>query len=293
MSYTAHSEFGKIKSLFIKQAKSAFICDEHLNDYWKKLNFLGKPDFVTAISEYNEFENILLKQVDELFYFPVDAQVNMDSIYCRDAAIPTDMGMVLCNMGKDARKNEPGSQKQSYLRYEIPMLGEITSPGTLEGGDVVWLDKNTLAVGHSYRSNLEGIYQLKNILSTLDVEIIKVDLPHYKGTDDVFHLMSVFSPVDAQMAVVYSPLMPVSFRQFLLSRNFQLIEVPDDEFESLGSNVLALDLRVCLMLEGNPKTKRALELAGCKVIEYKGTEISIKGGGGPTCLTRPLYRKLN
>ena len=117
-------------------------------------------------------------------------------------------------------------------------------------------------------------------------------LPHYKGPEDVFHLMSILSPVDTNIAVVYSPLMPIAFRDYLLSRNIHLIEVPDEEFESMGCNVLALEPGVCPMVEGNPKTRLMLEEAGCKVIVYKGHEISVKGGGGPTCLTRPLYREV-
>ena len=170
------------------------------------------------------------------------------------------------------------------------MLGTITAPGTLEGGDVAWLDEHTLAVGHTYRTNEEGIKQLTTLLQPLGVEVITVPLPHYKGPEDVFHLMSILSPVDKDLAVVYSPLMPIVFRNLLLKRGYQLVEVPDEEFESMGCNVLALAPRECLMVDGNPKTKAALENAGCKVTVYKGEEISVKGGGGPTCLTRPIYR---
>ena len=124
----------------------------------------------------------------------------------------------------------------------------------------------------------------------MGVEVITVPLPHYKGPSDVFHLMSVLSPVDKNLAVVYSPLMPITFRNLLLQKGYQLVEVPDEEFDLMGCNVLALAPRVCLMVDGNLKTKKALEDVGCKVIVYKGEEISVKGGGGPTCLTRPVYR---
>jgi N-dimethylarginine dimethylaminohydrolase len=182
------------------------------------------------------------------------------------------------------------AEKKAYEANGIPVLGSITAPGTLEGGDVAWLDEHTLAVGHTYRTNEEGIRQLTAFLQPLGVTVITVPLPHYKGTSDVFHLMSILSPVDTNLAVVYSPLMPIVFRNLLLQRGYQLIEVPDEEFESMGCNVLALAPRECLMVAGNPKTKAALEKAGCKVTEYKGEEISVKGGGGPTCLTRPLLR---
>ena len=172
----------------------------------------------------------------------------------------------------------------------FPVLGVITAPGTLEGGDVAWLDAKTLAVGHTYRTNEEGIRQLTALLQPLGVTILSVPMPHYKGPSDVFHLMSVLSPVDCNLAVVYSPLIPIVFRNELMARGYELVEVPDTEFDSMGCNVLALAPRVCLMVKGNPITKARLEKAGCKVIEYEGEEISVKGGGGPTCLTRPVMR---
>ena len=290
MNFTSHSEFGKLKSLFIKNAKQAFISDEHIEQHWRELNYLGKPDLDSAVNEYAFFENVLKQHGAELFYFPQDYSVNMDSIYCRDASIATDAGMIICNMGKAARKNEPLAELKAFEANGIKILGTIKSPGTLEGGDVAWLDEHTLAVGHSYRTNENGINQLIALLKPLDVEVIVVPLPHYKGHSDVFHLMSFLSPVDKDLAVVYSPLMPIVFRELLLHRGYQLVEVPDEEFDSMACNVFALAPRECLMVDGNPKTKSALEQAGCNVTLYKGAEISVKGGGGPTCLTRPIHR---
>ena len=290
MSTSAHSEIGKIKSLFIKQAAAAFISDAHIDAYWKELNYLGKPDIANSLKEYASFEQILKDNGAELLYFPQNSTVNMDSIYCRDAAIATDKGMIICNMGKAGRIHEPRAEKEAFEANGISVLGEIVAPGTVEGGDVAWLDEHTLAVGHTYRTNEEGIGQLTALLKPLGVEVITVSLPHYKGPSDVFHLMSVLSPVDTNLAVVYSPLIPIVFRNLLIARGYQLVEVPDEEFESMGCNVLALAPRTCLMVEGNPKTKAGLIAAGCKVIEYKGNDISVKGGGGPTCLTRPISR---
>jgi N-dimethylarginine dimethylaminohydrolase len=289
-SITCHSDTGKIKSLFIKGAQQAFLSDAHIEEYWKELNYLDKPDISSALKEYASFESILKEHGAEVLHFNEDPSVNMDSIYCRDASIATDGGMIICNMGKAARKNEPLAQKIAFEAKGIKVLGTITVPGTVEGGDVAWLDEHTLAVGHTYRTNEEGIRQLISILKPLGVEVITVPLPHYKGQSDVFHLMSILSPVDKDLAVVYSPLMPIVFRDLLLKLGYQLVEVPDEEFESMGCNVLALAPRECLMVDGNPKTKAGLEKAGCKVTVYKGEEISVKGGGGPTCLTRPLYR---
>jgi N-dimethylarginine dimethylaminohydrolase len=287
---SAHSEFGKIKSLFIKKAASAFIDDAHLTEHWESLNYLGKPDIAKALEEYEAFEQILKDHGAEVLYLPKDDTVNMDSIYCRDAAIATEKGMIICNMGKEGRIKEPAAEKRAFEANDIPVLGIITAPGTLEGGDVAWLNEKTLAVGHTYRTNEEGIRQLTALLAPLDVTVISVPMPHYKGPSDVFHLMSVLSPVDSNLAVVYSPLIPIVFRNELIARGYELVEVPDAEFDSMGCNVLALAPRVCLMVKGNPITKERLENAGCKVIEYEGNEMSVKGGGGPTCLTRPVSR---
>lgn len=290
MTTTCQSEVGKIKSIFVKKAIDAFRNEETVDREWKALNFLGKPDVATASAEYSVFEALLAAGGTEIHYLPTDESVTMDSIYCRDASIATDGGMIICNMGKPARAREPECERKAFEKAGIKILGTIRSPGTVEGGDVAWLDDRTLAVGHTYRTNGEGIRQLKTMLDPFGIEVITVPLPHYKGPSDVFHLMSVLSPVDTNLVVVYSPLMPVVFRDELLRRGYELIEVPDEEFDSMGCNVLAIAPRKCIMVQGNPKTRASLIAAGCEVFEYKGEEISVKGGGGPTCLTRPLQR---
>ena len=290
MSKTQHSEYLKLESVYIKSAKDAFKSEKIVENQWKELNYLSKPDLQGALKEYQNFEAIFTKNQVKVHHFPLDENVKMDSIYCRDASIATDFGIIICNMGKAGRINEPKAQLKAYQQKNIPILGVLQSPGTLEGGDVAWLDKKTLAVGHTYRTNEEGIKQLKEFLEPKGVDVLVAELPHYKGKEDVFHLMSILSPVDKDLAVVYSPLMPIKFRNELLKRGFQLIEVPDTEFESMGCNILAISPRNCVMVEGNPITKSLLQRAGCKVTKYKGNEISVKGGGGPTCLTRPLVR---
>jgi N-dimethylarginine dimethylaminohydrolase len=287
---SAHSESGKLTKVFIKKAAAAFIDDTHISQHWEGLNYLGKPEISKALAEYEAFEKVFVDNGTEVLYLPQDDTVNMDSIYCRDAAIATNRGMIICNMGKEGRINEPAAEQRAFEANGIPVLGVITAPGTVEGGDVAWLDEKTLAVGHTYRTNEEGIRQLAALLAPQGVTVMPVSMPHYKGPSDVFHLMSVLSPVDKNIAVVYSPLIPIIFRNELIARGYVLVEVPDEEFDSMGCNVLALAPSVCLMVKGNPITKSRLEKAGCKVIEYEGAEISVKGGGGPTCLTRPVTR---
>lgn len=287
---THHSEYLKLASVYIKPAKEAFESDSLLENQWSALNYVSKPDFNSALNEYEKFESIFKENDIDVQYFSSDRNVKMDSIYCRDASIATDFGIIICNMGKAGRVNEPKAQLEEYQKKNINILGMIKAPGTLEGGDVAWLDEKTLAVGHTYRTNDEGIKQLKNLLEPKGIQIVVADLPHYRGTKDVFHLMSILSPVDRDLAVVYSPLMPIRFRNELLERGFNLIEVPENEFDSMGCNVLAISPRNCVMVDGNPITKKLLETAGCTVTTYSGEEISVKGGGGPTCLTRPLAR---
>ena len=287
---TAQSEFGKIEQVLIKRPQAAFQSQAKIDAEWEKLNFTLAPDLHLASIEFAAFESILKKYVNKIHHLDGQDSISLDSIYCRDAALATDHGIILGNMGKPARQEEPDAIRAWCTLNQVPLLGSIEYPGTLEGGDLAWIDERTLAVGHTYRTNKNGIDQVKSLLEPNGVEVIIANLPHYKGPGDVFHLMSIFSPVDRDLAVVYSPLMPVSFRNTLLDRHFHLIEVPDTEFESMACNVLALAPRICIMVEGNPRTAAALRLAGCTVYEYEGTEISLKGGGGPTCMTRPLKR---
>lgn len=292
MNLTCQSEYGTLQSVFIKKAADAFVDASTIRQQWQALNFLSEPDFQQAQNEYHHFEKLLRTTNPDIHHFEADPSVTMDSLYCRDASIATDKGIIICRMGKAGRMNEPSAALKIYEKAGIPILGKIESPGTVEGGDVAWLDQNMLAIGRTYRTNAEGIRQMRALLAPCGVSVVEVQLPHYKGPSDVFHLMSIFSPVDKNLAVVYSPLMPIVFREELIQRGYQLIEVPDAEFESMGCNVLAIAPRHCLMVKGNDVTKERLQQAGCTVLEYDGIEISYKGGGGPTCLTRPLWRKV-
>ena len=288
---TAHSEYLALDSVFIRPVREAFLDASRISAQWEGLNYLSAPDYEQAVREYGEFEALLRNSAREVLPMPGGDGLTMDALYCRDASIATDYGMVLCRMGKQARGGEPASHREVYQAMGIAVLGEIEPPGTLEGGDVAWLDRETLAVGHSYRTNAEGIRQLRALLEPKGITVIVADLPHFRGPSDVFHLMSILSPVDRDLAVVYSPLMPISLRNQLLDRGYTLVEVPRSEFDSLGCNVLATAPRTCIMASGNPETEKGLREAGCRVTVYEGAEISVKGGGGPTCLTRPYMRK--
>jgi N-dimethylarginine dimethylaminohydrolase len=292
MNVTCHSEYLPLHSVFIRPVEETFRDQATIVSQWQGLNYLGEPALEGALEQYKQFEALLKADAGHVYRMPGRKDLSLDAMYCRDASIATDFGMILCRMGKEARHLEPDTHKGLFESMGIPVLGSIEPPGTLEGGDLAWLDSKTLAVGHSYRSNASGIEQLKALLEPRGIDVIVADLPHFRGPSDVFHLMSILSPVDADLAVAYSPLMPISFRNGLLDRGFNLVEVPEAEFDTLGSNVLATAPRRCIMAGGNPQTEAALRQAGCMVATYEGSEISLKGGGGPTCLTRPYQRKL-
>jgi N-dimethylarginine dimethylaminohydrolase len=291
MKFGCQSEVDQIKSLLLKDPKDAFISLDNIQSQWKELNYLASPDYDKALKEYDNFVEYLKKSISEIYYLPQNDKTGLDSIYVHDPVIITNKGAILCNMGKEKRRAEPSAAGEYLLELGIPILGTITGEGTLEGGDVVWIDERTLAVGLGYRTNEEGIRQLKELIRDIVDEFIVVPLPHWKGPGDVLHLMSLISPVDHDLAVVYSRLLPVPFREWLLRRGIQLLEVSDSEFESMACNILAVSPRKCIMISGNPQIKQLLEDKGVEVWEYGGEDISKKGAGGPTCLTRPLLRE--
>ena len=274
----------------LKDARDAFRSREDIAREWQLLNFTAPPDLDRAIAEYDRFAAVLADHGAGVDRLPPARDVSLDSIYVRDASVVCDRGAILCRMGKAERAGEPAAQEAGWRALGISIVGAIQPPGSLEGGDVVWLGPRTIAVGRGHRTNDDGIRQLHTLLADTVDELIIVPLPHWRGPGDVFHLMSIISPVDRDLAVVYAPLLPVPFRERLIELGVSFVEVPDEEFDSMGANVLALAPRLCLMVAGNPQTRARLERAGAEVIEYDGCEISAKGGGGPTCLTRPLLR---
>ncbi len=219
-----------------------------------------------------------------------DAPGLLDAIFAYDPSIVTDAGAVLLRPGKGLRQAEIALHEASYAELGIPVLGRIEAPGTVEGGDTLWLDERTLAVGRGYRTNDEGIDQLRRILEPIGVAVLRTELPHWRGPAECLHLMSFISPIAADTAVVYPPLMATPFVEELERRAIRFVEVPDEEFESQGCNVLALAPMKVLVLEGSPVTRSRLEAAGCEVLVYEGSEISHNRAGGPTCLTRPILR---
>jgi len=285
------SEVTSIRRLILKRPQDAFVDERRIEAQWRDLRFTARPDLRKAAAEHERFAELLGGSGAEILFLPRDDETGLDSIYVRDAVVVSERGAILCNMGKAQRRNEPRAAARYFETAGIPIAGRIEDEGRLEGGDVVFLDARTVAVGQGYRTNGEGIRQLREILGGGVDDLIPVPLPHWSGPDDVLHLMSLLSPIDIDLVLAYSRLLPAPFRQWLLSRGTEILEVPDEEFASMGCNVLATAPGRCIMLQGNPRTRRLLETAGCEVTVYEGREISLKGSGGPTCLTRPLVRE--
>lgn len=282
--------YAPLKHVIVKHPQDAFRSQDHLRDEWKTFNYSSEPNFDEALREYAEFIAILEKYVDKIDYLPESESVGLDSLYAHDPVKFTPKGAIILKSGKTLRQPEAAVYKDFLLDKGIPIIGELSGDAVSDGGDIVWLDDRTLVVGRGYRTNDEAIRQLKNMTADTVDEFIVVQLPHDLGEAECLHLMSFISMVDKDLAVVHSRLMPVFFRQLLIERGIQLIEVLNDEYDALGCNVLALAPRVCVIPQGNPITKQQLLNAGATVYEYKGNEITAKGTGGPTCLTCPVVR---
>ena len=284
------SDVGVLRRVVLKHARDAFVDQAAIDEQWSDLGYLERPDLEGALAEYDAFVALLQRSDVEIHFLPRDERTGLDSLYARDSTVVSDRGVILCRMGKQQRRGEPAAVADALRSMGIKVHGSIEGEGLLEGGDVVWLAPDTLVVGRGYRTNDEGIRQLREHLGDTLRELLVAPLPHWRGPGDVFHLMSLLSPLDLDLALVYSPLLPVPLREALLQRGIELVEVAEEEFESMAGNVLALAPRRCLMMQGNPLTKGRLEDAGVEVETYAGGEISAKGCGGPTCLTRPLLR---
>jgi N-dimethylarginine dimethylaminohydrolase len=214
----------------------------------------------------------------------------VDATYIRDPGLVTQRGGVVFQMSKPARQDEPGYLGTALEAAGVPVVARLDGAARADGGDFVWLDPQTLVIGRSYRTNAAGVAQLRTIMAAEGVTVLSVDLPHDLGPEHVLHLMSFLSPVADDLAVVFPPLAPVALIETLADRGVGVVTVDAAEYATMACNVLAVRPRQVIMLEGNPATRRALEQHGCEVHCYDGSEISLKGDGGPTCLTQPLLR---
>ena len=280
-TYGCQSMTGDLRRVLVRAPRA-----EDLHG-WHACGWRAEPDARRIAEEHEAFCALLESAGAEVVQAESPADGNPDWIYTYDPALVADEGALLLHPGKECRRDEVGAMAEDFERAGIPIAGELHDSEGAEGGDCCWLDERTLLVGCGYRTNEAGIARLRVLLP--EVEVIAYDLPHWHGRGEVMHLMSLISPLAPDLAVVYAPLLPTRLAQLLEEREVELIEVPDEEFESMGSNVLALAPRVALAVEGNPSTRERMERAGVEVLTYRGDELS-KGDGGPTCLTRPLLR---
>ena len=255
---------------------------------WRDYGWRVAPDPERLAREHEAFCALLEGAGADVVRAEAPIAACPDAIYVHDPAIVSDLGAILLRPGKEARRVEVDAIAEDLAATGVAIAGRLSSPATADGGDTVWLDERTLLVGRGYRTNEAGIDALRAALP--DVNVVAFDLPHMNGAGEVLHLLSLFSLLDDDLAVAYLPLMPVRLVQLFGERGIEIVEVPDEEFESMGPNVLALAPRAALALDGNPVTRRRMEAAGVDVLVYQGDEISRKGDGGPTCLTRPLAR---
>jgi N-dimethylarginine dimethylaminohydrolase len=283
-SFGAQSMVAPLRRVLVRPPDEAFAeADPAL---W---HYAARPDLGGARREHAALVRLLEEAGAEVIGHVAPLPGLADAIYVHDPVLVAERGAILMRMGKALRRGEEEAIGRRLEAMGVPIHYRLHGAALGEAGDCLWLDRRTLAVGLGFRTNAEGARQLGEALGP-DVEIIPVPLPYFAGPDACLHLMSFISLVDKDLAVIYPPLAPVPFWQLLESRGMSFVEVPETEFATMGPNVLALGPRHCVMLEGNPETKRRLEAAGCRVATYVGREISLKTEGGPTCLTRPVWR---
>jgi N-dimethylarginine dimethylaminohydrolase len=257
---------------------------------WRAYGWHREPDPDAAAREHEAFRLLLAEAGAEVIVGRTGVPGDPDAIYAYDPTLVLDDGVVLLRPGKEGRRAEPAALAQDLEAAGLPVVAALEPPAVAEGGDLLLLDDETLLAGVGYRTNAEGVDQLRAILGPRGISVLDFDLPHHRGPAECLHLLSFLSPLDRDLVVGDLPMMPVRLVRLLEERGIGIVEVPDEEFATMGPNVLALGPRVALALEGNPETRRRMEAAGVEVRTYHGEQISVNGDGGPTCLTRPLAR---
>lgn len=289
-SFGSQTMVAPLRCVIVKRPEEAFRSLETIESQWNPLGYTRPPDLNRARKEHQQLVLLLKESGANILYLPADDRTGLDSIYTHDPVLVTDRGAVIFQTGKPARRGEGPAFADALKKWEVPILGVINGSATAEAGDMIWLNRQTLLVGRGFRTNAAGVESLAALLQPLGVRVIPVPLPYWNGPQDVLHLMSFISLLDDDLAIVYRRLLPVPLFELLSERGIQLIDVPEEEYNTLGCNVLVLSPRNVVMVRGNPVSRARLEAAGCRVSEFDGREICLTGAGGPTCLTRPLLR---
>jgi dimethylargininase len=285
--YGCQSMIAPLRRVLVRRPDEAFAGADPAR--W---HYTARPDLEIARREHDGLVALLREAGAEVVYHDEPQPEHADAIYVYDPAIVTERGAIVLRPGKRLRRGEEGPLGRRLEALGVPVYYTLRGEACAEGGDLLWVDEDTLAVGLGFRTNAEGLRQLKEALAGLGVKVVPVELPYYTGPEACLHLLSLISVVDHRLAVVYPSLLSVPFWQYLRNEHgFRFIEVPPEEFATMGPNVLALAPGRCVILEGNPVTQARLTEAGCEVLTYRGNEISLKAEGGPTCLTRPILRR--
>jgi N-dimethylarginine dimethylaminohydrolase len=298
-----HSMTGELLRVMVCPPVNAGWNDSSRTELWQELGFQRAPDFARAKREHEIFCALLRESGAEVVVLPASDFLTLDAVYAHDASLATDLGLVLMNPGKKSRRPEAAAHASFCSQLGISVLGEIVAPGISEAGDIVWLDAQTLLIGQGYRTNRSGIGQIRALLSfqikleikpgspTKTIEVLSARLPHGAGPSACLHLMSLMSMLDEQTILVDLPWLTVETVELLKGRGFRLIEIEPSERDTLACNVLSLGRKRLVAIEENSKTNQRLRDAGFEVSTFPGSALCINGGGGPTCLTRPLLRK--
>jgi N-dimethylarginine dimethylaminohydrolase len=288
--FNGHSMVGALKRVLVCSPWTACWHQPERAARWRELGFVHPPDFQMAQAQHEALCRELEACGAEVEDIPPAMELSLDAVYAHDASLPTDFGLILMRPGKANRVPE-GKHHGSFCQIlGIPMLAKITAPASTEAGDMVWLDAKTLLIGHGYRTNAQGIQQLRALLKPKGVEVLSAPLPHGAGPSACLHLMSLISLLDEHTALVDLPWLAVETLELLKMRGYELIEIDYAERETLACNVLSLGEKRLLALEENHKTNQRLLSTGFDVRTFPGSELCINGSGGPTCLTRPLLR---
>jgi dimethylargininase len=254
-------------------------------------HYTGAIDLDSARRAHDAFADALRAWDVEVLYHDEPLPDHSDSVFVFDPVLVTDRGTIVLSMGKERRRGEEEPLARTLQDCGVPVFGRLEGGARVEGGDTLWLDHDTLAVGRGFRTNAEGVRQLRDLLGLIGVTVVDYDLPYFTGPEACLHLLSLISPVDVDLAVAYPPLMPTALWAELRRRDIRLLEVPEEEFaQTQATNILTVAPRMCIMLDGSPVTKQLLEMADCEVVTFPGEPLSFKAEGGPTCLTRPVLR---
>ena len=264
-----------------------------LNANPNKWNYSDKFDPRKIETIFENFLTLLRNDNIEIFWMDGSKTDIADAIFTYDASLITPSGAVLMSPGKTLRVGEQNIRRKFYINNDIPIIGEIKGNGIAEAGDTLWLDSKTLIIGKGFRTNEDGASQITEIMDKIGIKVHSFDLPVYQGKNACLHLMSLISILDERKALIYSPLLPIGLYKLLLKKDFLLIEAPEKEFHhshTLSTNVLATAPGNCIMIDGLPQTRNALEKEGINIRVFDGDALCIACEGGPTCLTRPLLR---